>query len=377
MNKMTFKVLVVVIATITFGTVLGQSKDEMIAQAVLPLPEDLRAGAAVYHYNDAGQRIMLRGGSNHIECKPRDENGFTSCSGKNTAVSRDYRAKLAASGLEGEELQAAMRAAEEAGTIEPAPFGSLFYRLYEKDDRIQLLWAVMLPNATSEELGMSTESQRDNSLAGMGRPWMMREGTPSAHLMIPINGTDLSNAGGAPDRLDTKAITDRVAHAKLPLPEDLKDGASVITYNESGERQVLHEGSNMIECRARDESSGFTRCYHEDVGGEMDIRAKLTAEGKSNEEIGAAIDAARENGSVNTGVFGSIAYRLYENDDKLKLLWVLRLPNATSAGLGMPIGSQRDNALAGKGLPWMMREGTASAHLMIPINSTQVSNKAM
>ena len=109
----------------------------------------------------------------------------------------------------------------------------------------------------------------------------------------------------------------------------------------------------------------------------MDIRAKLTAEGKSNEEIGAAIDAARENGSVNTGVFGSIAYRLYENDDKLKLLWVLRLPNATSAGLGMPIGSQRDNALAGKGLPWMMREGTASAHLMIPINSTQVSNKAM
>jgi hypothetical protein len=40
---------------------------------------------------------------------------------------------------------------------------------------------------------MPTCSQRDNSLAGKGTPWMMLEGTPGAHLMIPINGTELSN----------------------------------------------------------------------------------------------------------------------------------------------------------------------------------------
>jgi hypothetical protein len=45
---------------------------------------------------------------------------------------------------------------------------------------------------------MPTGSQRDNSLAGRGRPWMMREGTPGAHLMIPINGTDLSNGPQLP-----------------------------------------------------------------------------------------------------------------------------------------------------------------------------------
>jgi len=65
--------------------------------------------------------------------------------------------------------------------------------MYEEDDRLKLLWVVYLPNATSEQLGMSTAAQRDQSLAGMGRPWMMREGTPSAHLMIPINSTELSN----------------------------------------------------------------------------------------------------------------------------------------------------------------------------------------
>lgn len=377
MKKIVSMVTVVLFGVTTFGVVSAQTKDEKIAQAVLPLPEDLRAGAAVYDYNDEGQRVMLRGGSNHLECKPRDKNGFTSCTGKVTAARRDHSAKLAAGGLEGEELQAAMLAAEGAGEIDPAPFGSMYYRLYEKDDRIQLLWVVFLPNATADDLGMSLESQRDNSLAGMGRPWMMREGTPSAHLMIPINGTELSNAGGAPDRLDTKSITDLVVQGTLPLPEDLRDGAAVITYNESGERQVLREGTNMIECRARDEASGFTRCYHKSLGAETDMRAKLAAEGKSNEEIGAALTAARESGAIPTAPFGSIAYRLYEEDDRLKLLWVLRLPNATSVELGMPTGSQRDNSLAGKGLPWMMREGTPAAHLMIPINSTDVSNKSM
>jgi len=370
-------VAVVVFGVTAFGVANAQTKAEKVAQAVLPLPEELRAGAAVYEYNDDGQRVMLRGGSNHVECKPRDENGFTSCTSKKTAANRDYSAKLAATGLEGEELQAAMRAAEEAGEVEPMPFGTMFYRLYEKDDRIQLLWVVFLPNATADDLGMSLESQRDNSLAGMGRPWMMREGTPSAHLMIPINGTELSNAGGAPDRMDTKSITDLVVQGTLPLPEDLRDGATVITYDESGDRQVLREGSNMIECRARDEASGFTRCYHKSLGVETDMRAKLAAEGKSNEEIGAALTAARESGTIPTAPFGSIAYRLYEDDDRLKLLWVLRLPNATSVELGMPTGSQRDNSLAGKGRPWMMREGTPAAHLMIPINSTVVSNKSM
>ena len=376
MKKALSSVTLMSCSLMAFMTASGQSREELIEQAVLPLPEDLRAGAAVFDYNDDGQRIMLRGGSNHVECKPRDENGFTSCFGKSTAARRDYSQKLSASGLEGEELQAALATAEASGEIEPMPFGSMFYRLYDKDDRIQLLWVVMLPNATADDLGMSLESQRDNSLAGMGRPWMMREGTPSAHLMIPINGRDLSNSGGSPDRLDTKAITDLVVQGTLPLPADLRDDAAVITYNEAGERQVLREGSNMIECRARDEQSGFTRCYHKSLGAESDMRAKLTAEGKSNEEIGAALTAARESGALTTAPMGSIAYRLYEEDDRLKLLWVLRLPNATSAELGMPTGSQRDNALAGRGFPWMMREGTPAAHLMIPINSTELSNNS-
>tara|TARA_B100002049_G_scaffold44478_1_gene30783 strand:- start:235 stop:402 length:168 start_codon:yes stop_codon:yes gene_type:complete len=50
-----------------------------------------------------------------------------------------------------------------------------------------------VPGATSEAVGVSTVSQRDNALKGQGQPWLMRAGTPGAHIMIPINNTPLSS----------------------------------------------------------------------------------------------------------------------------------------------------------------------------------------
>jgi DNA-binding transcriptional MerR regulator len=364
--------LVGVLAVATAG---AQTVAERIEQAVTPLPDELKADATVYDYNEDGVREVLRQGSNHIECKPRDERGFTLCFPVSSSARRDYSAALAAEGLEDEELQAALEEAEAEGSILPTQPGSILYRLYEEDDRIKLLWVVLLPNAMAADLGMSVESQRDPSLAGMGRPWMMREGTPGAHLMIPINGTDLSNKGDDVEPLDTKSIDDPVAHAVLPLPADLRDGAGVIAYDEQGNRKVLREGTNMMECQVRDENSGFTRCYHKNLGTESDLRARLSAEGKTVEEMSAAINVARGDGTLMEAPFGSLAYRLYEEEDRLKLLWVMRLPNAMSTDLGMSIASQRDPSLDGEGLPWMMREGTPGAHLMIPINGTELSNQ--
>lgn len=353
----------------------ASADDDRIAQAVTPLPEDLRAEATVYEYNDAGERVVLREGSNHVECQPKNDMGFTMCFPKSTSARRDLSARLSADGLEGDELQAALQKAEDAGEIDPWPMGGMMYRHYDKDDRIQLLWVAVLPGAASDELAMSTLSQRDASLAGQGLPWMMREGTDGAHLMIPINSTGLSNPGKAVMPRDTKAIADPIEQATLPLPEDLRPYAAVIDYDDEGNRVVLRPGRNAIECQVRNEATGFTRCYHRSLGAEADMQAKLMAEGKTMQEVGAAVAEARESGELPTAPMGSMAYRLYEEDDRLRLLWVMRLPNATAEELGMPTGSQRDSSLAGQGLPWMMREGTASAHLMIPINGTELSNQ--
>lgn len=181
-------------ASIVPFTVFAQTDAEMIARAVLPLPEELRAEATVFRYDaDTGERIVLRQGSNQVECQPRAANGFTRCGPTVEGPRRDMQAKLRAEGLSDEDIEAALAKAEAMGHIKGRAFGALNYRLYDEDDRIQLLWIVSVPNATSEQLGYPTGSQRDNSLAGKGTPWMMREGTPSAHLMIPINGTPLSN----------------------------------------------------------------------------------------------------------------------------------------------------------------------------------------
>jgi len=353
----------------------AQSTDAIVAQALLPLPVELRAEATVYRHDPAtGERIVLKAGTNYVECTPQDDEGFTRCESTRMGPRRDLAAKLEAQGVTGDDLQAALAKAEAAGEIEPVPFGTMLYRHFATPDRIQRLWVVRLPNATSEQLAMATGSQRDNALAGKGLPWMMREGTPNAHLMIPINGTEFSNPGGATVRIDASEIDDPIKQAVMPLPDDLKDGAAVIRYNAAGEREVLRKGTNMLECQPLDPESGFIRCYHKAVGAEFDLQAKLAAQGKSAEEIRAAVDAAVAAGEIEARPFAALDYRLYPEDDRIRYLWILRVPGATPEELGWPTGSQRDNALAGEGLPWMMRVGTPRAHLMIPINGTELSN---
>ena len=54
--------------------------------------------------------------------------------------------------------------------------------------------------------------------------------------------------------------------------------------------------------------------------------------------------------------------------------WTQPLPKATPESVGVSTVSQRDAALEGKGLPWMMLPGTPGAHIMIPINATPLSS---
>lgn len=183
-----------VLATCASGPLLAQSTQELIAQAVRPLPEDLRANATVFQYDaKTGDRIVLRQGSNQVECRPKDDAGFTRCTPTANASRSDMGAKLRAQGMSDDDVDATLETAQTRGLVNARIFGSMSYRLFDEPDRIQLLWIISVPNATPEQLGMPTGGQRDNSLAGRGTPWMMLPGTPGAHLMIPINGTELSN----------------------------------------------------------------------------------------------------------------------------------------------------------------------------------------
>jgi hypothetical protein len=169
------------------SAITDEARDE-IAQATLPLPDDLRAGATVYKYDaKTGDRVVLRKGTNAIECTPRGADGFTWCYNAVTAPRRDFTARLRAQGKSDKEVQDALSAATQAGTIKPTPFGTMSYRLYGKKDRIPLLWVLSVPGATPESIGVSDGSGRDEAIAGDGHPWLMLAGQPGAHIMIPIN----------------------------------------------------------------------------------------------------------------------------------------------------------------------------------------------
>ncbi len=341
--------------------------DPRIAAAIRPLPADLKANATVVVYDQhTGAREVLRQGSNIIECQPEDpETEFTRCYNTVLVPRNDLMAKLRAEGKSPEEIQAAIAAAVAAGDIPEAPAGTMSYRLYTKDDRIRLLQVMRVPGATEESIGISTESQRDNALAGRGFPWLMRAGTPAAHVMMPINNTLWSN----------KTVEQKIAEAVLPLPADLQADATVYTYDpDTGERVVLRQGTNQVECQPPNPAAENTICASARSGAGRDLSAKLRAEGKSGQEIQAAMAAAREAGDIPGSSFGEMMYFLRHNDRQIKLLWVMLVPGATPESIGVSTQNQRDNALAGHGRPWLMRPGTPGAHIMIPINNTPLSS---
>ena len=166
-----------------------------------------------------------------------------------------------------------------------------------------------------------------------------------------------------------QSADDQIAEAVLPLPEDLRAGATVVIYDaETGERHVLRQGANTIECEPRNPDDGFIRCYSNTRTPRREMEAKLKAQKKSNQEIHDAVYAAIKDGSLKVPPFGTMSYRLATKDGPIKRLWVMSVPYATPESVGVSTTSQRDAALQGHGLPWLMLAGTPDAHVMIPIN---------
>lgn len=332
-----------------------------IADAVQILPEDLRAGATVVTYDAAtGARNVLREGTNFLECQPTGADGFARCYHKVYAPRRDFEAKLRAEKKTDDEISAAVAAATKAATLPASPQAMMSYRHYGKKDRIQTLWVMSMPGATPESVGVSTTSQRSAALEGRGLPWMMLPGTPGAHIMIPINPKPTKST-------ITDVAANQIEQATLPLPQDLRAGATVYTYDANGDRKVLRPGTNQVECMPRGDD-GFTWCYNTVSAARRDFSAKLRAQKKTDKEIAAAVEEATKAGTIAATPFGTMSYRLYGKEDRIQLLWVLSVPNATPETIGVSAASQRDAGLAHDGRPWLMLPGTPGAHIMIPIN---------
>lgn len=161
----------------------ARETDPRVAEATLPLPVDMRAGAGVIA-REGDRWMTLREGTGSFTCvadEPGDERFHVAC----------YHVALEAYMARGRELRAegldtrasiARRWEEiEAGTL-AMPSASLFQLVAEDGwsgdpADARSLTVLYVPYATAEELGLPTRP--------VGRlPWLMFPGKPTAHVMI-------------------------------------------------------------------------------------------------------------------------------------------------------------------------------------------------
>ena len=157
-----------------------QSDAELMEEATLPLPAQLKDDAAVVTTDGAGGQRVIRKGRTALTCSPDGPNpGFSvSCiNGSTGNVIQAYTGHLAR-GATTSEAWEAVNAAIEAGTLTTATPGTLIFML-SGPSRAEAghLAVTLVPYATAESTGLPVEPTAD-------RAWLMCPGTARAHIMI-------------------------------------------------------------------------------------------------------------------------------------------------------------------------------------------------
>jgi hypothetical protein len=154
-----------------------------IDKAILPAPQNMKAGATVIKWKPDLTYDTIRQGTNRLVCfdrsgHPRQQPFSVECTSianlKRVAQNMKFEAIDDA-----KERQAAFDAAEKDGTREKPEFGSAWIHLQGRDQATaRLHTTIAVPMATAQSMGLP-----DNP--SQGGIWIMNAGTTTAHLMIP------------------------------------------------------------------------------------------------------------------------------------------------------------------------------------------------
>lgn len=161
--------------------------DQQIAEAVLPLQENLRDGATVLGYTEAGDLVTVREGTNDMTCiadRPGDEQFHTSCYHNSLEAYMARGRELRAEGVERQESFDIRHREADEGTLQMPERSAVVVNVsgerasFDPETAAVTLYAVYIPYATEANTGVTEQP------GPPGTPWIMRAGTPSAHIMI-------------------------------------------------------------------------------------------------------------------------------------------------------------------------------------------------
>jgi hypothetical protein len=176
---------ILLVILLSFGTTVFAQEDNVerqIDETLSALPEALRGEATVIGYSESGERTTLRVGSNGITCladdpEPNlDESFYVLCYPKSLEQFLLRNDELKRAGVT--DRTVVLEAEIESGKIELPDFEIRYTLRGQRYEDAMLLTIIHVPYATSEGTGFS--SKLDHV-----RPWLMLEGTPFAHIMIP------------------------------------------------------------------------------------------------------------------------------------------------------------------------------------------------
>ena len=166
-------------------------KEIQIKTATLAAPEDLREGVMVYGYEENGDLVVLREGTNHLVCiadDPSKKGINVSCYSKKLEPFMARGRQLIEEGKGEMEKREIRRNEAESGELELTDTPAMTYILSgteENYDRTtgelkdgQFRYVIYIPYATTESTGLP-----DKPFAP-GMPWLMDPGTHRAHIMV-------------------------------------------------------------------------------------------------------------------------------------------------------------------------------------------------
>jgi hypothetical protein len=161
-----------------------------IAEAITPLPEELRAGAAVLGYSADGKLVSLRAGKNDMIClapDPKAKDFHSACYHKGMEPFMARGRVLREQGVKGGQVDTVRFAEVKSGKLKMPTQPSMLYQIFggtfdPATDKVtggNWLYVTYIPYATPATTGLSAKPSDKG-------PWIMYPGTPKAHIMFSV-----------------------------------------------------------------------------------------------------------------------------------------------------------------------------------------------
>jgi len=179
-----------------------------------------------------------------------------------------------------------------------------------------------------------------------------------------------------------------IRFAVLPLPEGLRDGATVMGMDSTHRPVVLRQGSNDMVCMrvVPGEAPWDARCYEATIARLIFRAGELVMSGLTIDSVGPRIEAETRAGTLALRKPTAAAYRALGPADaynpstgavtrQMQIWHALHMPFATAEAMGFPDESTVSIEERAR-TPYVVASGTWWSHVMIQRAAPRVSTRS-